>query len=628
MFDFSLKFRAIDNVSRVLKKINERVDNLKRKTRDPINIKLRTSQALANIKKIKKKMSELNESGINQARGGIAKVAGGLAFMASALKPVDVARQYELAFKDVKKAVLGTDEQLATLRQNMKKFKGASFEELSVIAAEAGKAGLGAEKVMGFSTMIAQTAKALDFGAVEAVGQMGKILTLTNQMKNAVSATNEISDMVTHLENRMSNTKAKDMLNIWSRNADFYSQLNFDNKSMAGMSAFIAQNFAQVERGATAFQMMLNRFRKKESQFGFMKIIKTKGIDGIKEVMSIIDKMTPEKRIKTFGAEAMKMIDKLLIKANMAKLDNSVSLVSGGQVGARLKEWEIFRATFDEKLNDFKKKTANTMDTIGTPMKKVVAGMMDTVTPYLDRLSAWTEKNKALSTTIAKAVMWLGGFLVVMGAVAIIMGITKMALSALSPMIVLLTGEYGLLAGATAIWNAVLAVNPVTWIILGIVALIATIALLIYNWEEVVIWLKQAWFNFKNLLMPIYELVAGFGQFIGTSELMQNAIDGVIAGFKLLTAPIRVALDLLDKFLSKFEIYNKIKNQAGMIGESIGVGIDTAWDNAKSFVGIGDLNTSSRTTIDVNVTAKQGAVAEVAKKGNQGINLRNVANGI
>lgn len=65
---------------------------------------------------------------------------------------------------------------------------------------------------------------------------------------------------------------------------------------------------------------------------------------------------------------------------------------------------------------------------------------------------------------------------------------------------VLLVGAF--IAWAASVWvaNAALLANPVTWIILGIVALIAAIILLATNWDAVVAWLSGVWAGFVGWL--------------------------------------------------------------------------------------------------------------------------------
>ncbi|MHA7270396.1 phage tail tape measure protein [Arthrobacter sp. HLT1-20] len=76
----------------------------------------------------------------------------------------------------------------------------------------------------------------------------------------------------------------------------------------------------------------------------------------------------------------------------------------------------------------------------------------------------------------------------------------------------------GALAVVIGVVNAVMAVSPITWIIVGIVALIAAIVLLVMNWDTVVAFITQVWGGFVGWMQGV------LGGFVGWWN-------GVWAGF-------------------------------------------------------------------------------------------------
>jgi phage-related minor tail protein len=76
----------------------------------------------------------------------------------------------------------------------------------------------------------------------------------------------------------------------------------------------------------------------------------------------------------------------------------------------------------------------------------------------------------------------------------------------------------GALAAIMAVVNFVMALNPITWIIVGIVALIAAIVALVMNWDAVVNFISVVWGGFMNWLGVV---IGGF----------VNWWNGVWAGF-------------------------------------------------------------------------------------------------
>lgn len=82
---------------------------------------------------------------------------------------------------------------------------------------------------------------------------------------------------------------------------------------------------------------------------------------------------------------------------------------------------------------------------------------------------------------------------------------------------------------ATWAMNTALLANPITWIILAIVALIAAIVLLVMNWDTVVAWISTVWSGFISW---ITEVIDGFiGWWNGVWEGFASWIGGVWEGF-------------------------------------------------------------------------------------------------
>lgn len=66
-------------------------------------------------------------------------------------------------------------------------------------------------------------------------------------------------------------------------------------------------------------------------------------------------------------------------------------------------------------------------------------------------------------------------------------------LNIVSPILSALVGIVGLVTAAQWLWNTSLLANPLTWIVLGIIALIAAIVLLVKNWDTVKAAAGKAW---------------------------------------------------------------------------------------------------------------------------------------
>lgn len=128
----------------------------------------------------------------------------------------------------------------------------------------------------------------------------------------------------------------------------------------------------------------------------------------------------------------------------------------------------------------------------------------------------------------------------------------------LIPVFFALTATLGVLTGATWLWNAALAANPVTWIILGIAALVAIVTLAVIKYEE---WgATLLWF-----LGPIGRIISAFVLVYKHWDSIKKAFTdgGIIEGFK------RIGIVLFDVILQPIEqLLGLIAKLPGSFGES------------------------------------------------------------
>lgn len=92
-----------------------------------------------------------------------------------------------------------------------------------------------------------------------------------------------------------------------------------------------------------------------------------------------------------------------------------------------------------------------------------------------------------------------------------------------------MTAETGATTAATAAqtgFNIAMLANPVTWIVLGIIALIAAIVALAMNWDKVTAAMKKAWEWLKNIASIIFDVL------IGALQKLWEPIARIINAFK------------------------------------------------------------------------------------------------
>lgn len=324
------------------------------------------------------------------------------------------------------------------------------------------------------------------------------------------------------------------------------------------------------------------------------------------ETMDAAEKMELQ---KAFGTdEAVAMIDLLYgktgdLQTNILSLYDSM----GNGTSATQAMAEAINAPPGEQFIILKQRIHNVTEEIGMQLIPTFNSLMDKGEQWVSKISTWIGNNQGLvkvlmliTLTVGFLLMAVGSLLFMIGGVGLIViktintfvlfrkvmqslrgmflsirimsmyagdgiragfkgivAVGKATVSAIRNVVVgmaqfarqaimtTIRAMPGLIASVWAFTVALLA-NPLTWIVIGIVALIAAIILLWNNWDSVVGWLKSTWdatingivagFNWiKNLFsgMPLWLqiAVAAFLPFIGIPLLIVSHWDSIKAYF-------------------------------------------------------------------------------------------------
>lgn len=206
------------------------------------------------------------------------------------------------------------------------------------------------------------------------------------------------------------------------------------------------------------------------------------------ETMDAAEKMELQ---KAFGdTEAVALIDLMYGKVGDLQ-DNIVgmyaSLSSGAGAGAAEKMASAIQETEPERYERLQQRIHNVTETIGNGLLPTINDFMSRGEGVLTRAASWIESNQELVRTIMLIVLAVGGFLAVGGTlITIVSGVGLVITKTVGAFRIMRAG-FLLVRGAltpliSSVWSftAALLANPVTWIVIGIVALIAALVLL-YN---------------------------------------------------------------------------------------------------------------------------------------------------
>lgn len=141
-------------------------------------------------------------------------------------------------------------------------------------------------------------------------------------------------------------------------------------------------------------------------------------------------------------------------------------------------------------------------------------------------------------------------------------------LAPLAPMLLTLVVAIKAVSIAMAIYNFVMLANPTTWIIAGIIALIAVIVLVISYWDEIVAVLKKVWEWMKMVAMIIWDaLVSAFNAVIEVGIQMWEVIRQIGQAFmSFLLAPINMVIDAIQGLLN---VISKIPGIGGKLKPAV-----------------------------------------------------------
>lgn len=241
------------------------------------------------------------------------------------------------------------------------------------------------------------------------------------------------------------------------------------------------------------------------------------------ETMDAAEKMELQ---KAFGdTEAVALIDLMYNKVGDLQ-DNIVGMYDalGSGSGVAHKMASAINETEPEKYQRIQQQIHNIKESIGNSLLPTVNELMGKGSEVLAKVGSWIEKNQELVRIIMLVVLAVGGFLAIAGtAIAVIGGVgliitkTIAGFKMLKAGFLLAKGALTPLIGSVWSFTAALLANPVTWIVIGIVALIAAIVLL-YN--------KCEWF--RNAVDAIFSFFKeGLGAILGAAQAVFNGIGNV-----------------------------------------------------------------------------------------------------
>ncbi|WLQ14396.1 phage tail tape measure protein [Hahella aquimaris] len=204
---------------------------------------------------------------------------------------------------------------------------------------------------------------------------------------------------------------------------------------------------------------------------------------------------------------------------------------------------------------------------LGRAFLPLLQPLLDRLTAGADTLTRWTRLFPNLTRLVAIATLTVIGLVAAASAFALVAGVAQLVLAGWHAVLLLGAGAMrawslavsagraavfllqigtylaagafsamraALLTGAAATWafSTALLANPITWIVLGVVALIAALAALVIYWDEVSAavsaalgWIVEKWTGLRGIIEDNAFLSAVFAPLLAAADLAGWVID-------------------------------------------------------------------------------------------------------
>ena len=177
--------------------------------------------------------------------------------------------------------------------------------------------------------------------------------------------------------------------------------------------------------------------------------------------------------------------------------------------------------------------------TIGTQLLPILTPIINRIATLLGQFAAWLVSSGALKNAIQFVVGVFTTLVNIGGAVISFFQHNEVAMSALKATLILAAIVIGVVLAA-ALWSAAAAAwgftiallaNPITWIVIAIIAVITLIILAINHWGQITAWLGSVWKAFSTWFMGLWNGIKSWvGNFFsGLGSDFHNFWNGIVS---------------------------------------------------------------------------------------------------
>lgn len=556
------------------------------------------------------------------AGAGASAIGAGMVAAAPLVAAASAAITFQDAMLDVKKVVdFDTPQQFEQMNRDvlqLSKDLGLPAEGVAQIIAAAGQAKIARGELKVFAKDAGQMGVAFGTTAEDAGQKMATWRTAFGMTQAAVRA---FADQVNYLGDN-GNATAQAISDVVTRVGPLAGVAGAAASEVAALGSTIVGMGVAEEIAATGIKNTMLALTKGEAATKSQQqayaalgleakdVAKAMQMDAggtIVDVLERVKKLSPDRQAsiltQLFGSESVAAIAPMLSQLDVLKTNLNAVADSQKTAGSMAKEFENRMSGAKGAMDQATQGIRNTAIAAGTQFLPLIREVALRVAATSERLTKFAQAHPRVIQVVGALVAIVAAGLLVFGglalAVAAILGpfaLLQFALAGAAAFFApLLAGLGGAIASTWAFTAALLA-NPITWVVVGIIAL-ATAAFLIYrNWGAISTWWAGIWTKIKEIggaavrgliglftnfspvgiLMQAFQrvwpalqaLAPQFRQFGG--QLIMGLINGLLGGIpNLIRAVMGAGGKLITAFKARLGIHSPSRVFAGLGDDTI-----------------------------------------------------------
>lgn len=458
-------------------------------------------------------------------------------------------------------------------------------EQLAAITAQGARIGIAGAELDRFTEAAGRMAVAWGMTGEEAGKELGA---LKDAYRLTLDESERVADGINHLSNQM-RAEGAELFRILAKAGPSARAFGLSATQVTALGAAFLHMKAEPKAAATAIDSLLKKLATADKQGkDFQEALFRVGISA--EVFAEMVKRDPQQALMTFldlvkrSPEGMPLLTDLFGEGqadDIARLIDGLDdykralseLAGDKSIGSLKEEYETIAKSTSNSLQLLKNQATRLMVTLGSAILPGLNALVGAISKPIESIAELAQRFPILTQVVVGATAGLiglkiaslgvgyawtfvsgGATLVTMAIARVRAGLALLRAQSImaGPVLAGLRTGFLILLPAIGATTAALLANPITWVVAGIGAAVAGLALVIRKyWEPLAAWVSGFWDGIKRGMEPA---ITGIGQALAPLApigdaiaavfgLVGDAISGVVGWVGELLAPVKITQD-------------------------------------------------------------------------------------